>query len=199
MLLRAGTTLVLQMHYTPNGTATTDRTRVGIKFASAPPKEELRLTALLNGTLKIPAGAPDYSLAAEMTTTADVTLRQILPHTHLRGKSWEYTITYPDGRNEVILSVPKYDFNWQTSYIFAEAAQASEGHQAAGGGALRQLDREQFESGSDGRRALGRSDVGGDDVLVGRLLDRRRDPWRRDHGSVEWRRPGALTTPVGRC
>ena len=127
MLLRAGTTLVLQMHYTPNGTATTDRTRVGIKFASAPPKEELRLTALLNGTLKIPAGAPDYSLAAEMTTTADVTLRQILPHTHLRGKSWEYTITYPDGRNEVILSVPNYDFNWQTSYVFAEPLKLPKG------------------------------------------------------------------------
>ena len=127
MLLRAGTTLVLQMHYTPNGTATTDRTRVGIKFASAVPKEELRLTALVNGTLKIPAGAPDYSLAAEMTTTADVTLRQILPHTHLRGKSWEYTVTYPDGRNELILSVPKYDFNWQTSYVFAEPLKLPKG------------------------------------------------------------------------
>jgi hypothetical protein len=127
MLLRAGTTLVLQMHYTPNGTATTDRTRVGIKFAPAVPKEELRLTALVNGALKIPAGAPDYSLAAEMTTTADVTLRQILPHTHLRGKSWEYTVTYPDGRNEVILSVPKYDFNWQTSYVFAEPLKLPKG------------------------------------------------------------------------
>jgi hypothetical protein len=127
MLLRAGTTLVLQMHYTPNGTATTDRTRVGIKFASVPPKEELRLTALVNGTLRIPAGAPDYSLSAEMTTTADVTLRQILPHTHLRGKSWEYSVTYPDGRNEVILSVPKYDFNWQTSYVFAEPLKLPKG------------------------------------------------------------------------
>jgi len=127
MLLRAGTTLILQMHYTPNGTATTDRTRVGIKFAPAVPKEELRLTALVNGALKIPAGAPDYSLAAEMTTTADVTLRQILPHTHLRGKSWEYTVTYPDGRNEVILSVPKYDFNWQTSYVFAEPLKLPKG------------------------------------------------------------------------
>jgi len=127
MLLRAGTTLILQMHYTPNGTATTDRTRVGIKFAPAVPKEELRLTALINGALKIPAGAPDYSLAAEMTTTADVTLRQILPHTHLRGKSWEYTVTYPDGRNEVILSVPKYDFNWQTSYVFAEPLKLPKG------------------------------------------------------------------------
>jgi len=127
MLLRAGTTLILQMHYTPNGTATTDRTRVGIKFAPAVPKEELRLTALVNGALKIPAGAPDYSLDAEMTTTADVTLRQILPHTHLRGKSWEYTVTYPDGRNEVILSVPKYDFNWQTSYVFAEPLKLPKG------------------------------------------------------------------------
>ena len=52
--------------------------------------------------------------------TADVTLRQMLPHTHLRGKSWEYTATYPDGRSEILLAVPKYDFNWQTDYVFAQ-------------------------------------------------------------------------------
>jgi hypothetical protein len=118
LLLRAGSTIVLQMHYTTNGTEATDRTKIGLKFAPAPPTEELRLISLANGSLRIPPGASDYSIHAEMTTTADVTLRQILPHTHLRGKSWEYTVIYPDGRSEPILSVPKYDFNWQTSYIF---------------------------------------------------------------------------------
>jgi hypothetical protein len=119
ILLRAGSTLVVQMHYTTNGTATTDRTKLGLFFAKQPPTTEMRMSSLVNGKLDIPAGAPDYSIAAEMTTTADVTLRQMLPHTHLRGKSWEYTVTYPDGRSEVILSVPKYDFNWQTDYVFA--------------------------------------------------------------------------------
>jgi hypothetical protein len=120
LLLRAGSTLILQMHYTTNGTAAVDRTSIGLKFASAPPREELRMTSLANGSLRIPPGDPDYSISAEMTSQADVTLRQILPHTHLRGKSWEYTAVFPDGRKEIILSVPNYDFNWQTSYIFAE-------------------------------------------------------------------------------
>lgn len=120
LLLRAGSTIVLQMHYTSNGTEQTDRTSIGLRFAAAPPREELRITSLANGKLRIPPGDPNYSISAEMTITADMTLRQILPHTHLRGKSWEYAAVYPDGRRDVILSVPKYDFNWQTSYIFAE-------------------------------------------------------------------------------
>jgi hypothetical protein len=127
MLIRAGATLVVQMHYTPNGTAQTDRTKLGLFLAKEAPKTEMRLGTLINGQLDIPAGAADYSIAAEMTTTADVTLRQLLPHTHLRGKSWEYTVTYPDGRSEVILSVPKYDFNWQTDYVFAQALKLPKG------------------------------------------------------------------------
>ena len=127
LLLRAGSTIVLQMHYTTNGTEQTDKTSIGLKFAAAPPKEELRITSLANGSLRIPAGDPNYSISAEMTTLADVTVRQILPHTHLRGKSWEYTVVYPDGRREVVLSVPKYDFNWQTSYIFAEPLKLPKG------------------------------------------------------------------------
>jgi hypothetical protein len=120
ILIRAGSTIVLQMHYTPNGEETSDRTKVGFIFAKQAPEREMRLGTLINGQLKIPAGATDHVVKAEMTTTADVTLRSLLPHTHLRGKSWEYTATYPDGRSEVLLSVPKYDFNWQTEYIFAE-------------------------------------------------------------------------------
>ncbi|HJR59699.1 MAG TPA: hypothetical protein VJ813_09885 [Vicinamibacterales bacterium] len=127
ILIRAGSTLVVQMHYTTNGTETTDRTKLGLFLAKQAPAVEMRMGSLVNGKLDIPAGAADYSIAAEMTTTADVTLRQMLPHTHLRGKSWEYTATYPDGRTEVILAVPKYDFNWQTDYVFAEPLKLPKG------------------------------------------------------------------------
>ena len=127
MLIRAGATIVVQMHYTTNGTPQTDRTKIGLFLAKEAPKVEMRMGTLVNGKLDIPAGEADYSIAAEMTTTADVTLRQMLPHTHLRGKSWEYTATYPDGRSEVILAVPKYDFNWQTDYVFAEPIKLPKG------------------------------------------------------------------------
>jgi hypothetical protein len=127
ILIRAGSTIVLQMHYTASGTAATDRTRVGLVFAKEPPKVELRYGTLVNGAFRIPAGADNHEVAAEMTTTADITVRQMLPHTHLRGKSWHYTATYPDGRSEAILSVPKYDFNWQTDYVFAEPLKLPKG------------------------------------------------------------------------
>ena len=127
MLLRKGSTIVLQMHYTTNGKEASDRTKVGFFFAKEPPKDELRFASLANGNFVIPAGAGDYAVSAEMTIGADITLRRMLPHTHLRGKSWEYTATYPDGRSEVLLSVPKYDFNWQTDYVFSEPLKLPKG------------------------------------------------------------------------
>jgi hypothetical protein len=114
----AGSTLIFQMHYTTIGKPTTDRTSIGLVLASAPPQVELRSTALINGSLEIPAGAADHRVDAEMTINRDVTLWSMLPHTHVRGKRWVYDVTYPDGRKEVILSVPKYDFDWQTDYMF---------------------------------------------------------------------------------
>jgi hypothetical protein len=116
--LAAGSTLVFQMHYTTTGKETTDRTSIGFIFSKTPPQTELRFTALLNGSLHIPAGDPDYRVDAEMTINRDVTLWGMLPHTHVRGKQWSYDVTFPDGRKEAILAVPKYDFDWQTDYIF---------------------------------------------------------------------------------
>lgn len=125
--LPAGSLLVFQMHYTATGTATTDRTRIGVRFAKSRPQHELRFTNLVNGSLHIPAGAADYRLETEMTVNRDVTLWSMLPHTHVRGKRWEYQVTYPDGRTETVLAVPKYDFNWQTDYVFKEPLKLPKG------------------------------------------------------------------------
>jgi len=127
ILVKAGSTLVVQMHYTTNEKATTDRTRLGLKFAPAPPKHEVRLASIVNTTLRIPPGARDYRVDTEATVASDVLLWSMLPHTHLRGTRWEYRVVYPDGRSETILSIPKYDFNWQTDYIFAEPLRLPKG------------------------------------------------------------------------
>jgi hypothetical protein len=118
--LAAGSTLIFQVHYTTKGKETSDRTRIGLVFSKEPPKTQLVNAALANGALHIPAGASNHRVDAEMTINQDMTVWSVLPHTHVRGKRWEYQAIYPDGRTETILSVPQYDFEWQTDYIYKE-------------------------------------------------------------------------------
>jgi len=115
-----GAVLTVAMHYTANGTEATDRTSIGVKYAAAPPKTEVMVVPLQTANFVLKAGSADTRVDAEMTMNTDVTLWSALPHTHMRGKKWEVTAIYPDGRSEVILDVPKYDFNWQTDYIYKE-------------------------------------------------------------------------------
>jgi hypothetical protein len=89
-------------------------------FAKAEPADEMRAAQFVNGRFVIPAGAPDFQVDSEVGFSQDVRIWGLFPHTHLRGKRWEYTLVYPDGRTEKILSVPTYDFNWQTYYMFVE-------------------------------------------------------------------------------
>jgi mono/diheme cytochrome c family protein len=118
--LGAGTVFTFQMHYTPHGHATKDRTRLGIVFAKAPPVEEIHASAFTNGRFVIPAGASDHRVDSELSFTEPVHVWGLFPHTHLRGKRWEYRLVGRDSSSRVILSMPRYDFNWQTFYMFAE-------------------------------------------------------------------------------
>jgi hypothetical protein len=118
--IKAGAVLTFQVHYTTDGEAAKDRSNVGMIFAKEPPAQEIRSYHFINGQLAIPAGAADHRVGSEVGFTQDVTVWGLFPHTHLRGKSWEYRLVLPDGRSRVILSVPRYDFNWQTYYMFAE-------------------------------------------------------------------------------
>jgi hypothetical protein len=127
MKLPAGSTLIFQTHYTAAGKPTTDRTRVGVKFAKSKPQTEVRFASMINGALHIPPGVADQRVDAEMTINQNVTMWSMLPHTHVRGIRWTYEAVYPDGRTETILSVPKYDFNWQTDYVFKQPLKLPKG------------------------------------------------------------------------
>jgi hypothetical protein len=120
ILLRKEAGLRFQMHYTPNGKATRDVTRVGYFFSETPPKHALRMTVIWDTSLSIPAHAKAHRETLEHVFERDVLLYSLMPHAHLRGRSARFTAHYPDGRREVLLSVPKYDFNWQTTYALAE-------------------------------------------------------------------------------
>jgi hypothetical protein len=115
-----GTSLVFQVHYTTNGTPGTDTSRLGLIFAKEPPKREVRTGMILNPIFAIPPGAANHEIQAEGTFTEDVNVWSLHPHMHLRGKDMTYTATYPDGRSEIVLRVPKFDFGWQTDYWLAK-------------------------------------------------------------------------------
>ncbi len=116
--LRAGTILTFQMHYTAKGHEMNDRSSVGFKFASEAPDEEISMSAFTNGNFTIPAGQKDVAVPGAITATQPVRIWGLLPHTHLRGVKWLYKLEKPDGTSEVVLDVPRYDFNWQTYYLF---------------------------------------------------------------------------------
>ena len=118
----AGADIVLQMHYTTIGQPVTDQTEIGVVLAKAPPAT-LRLEAggaIPNMQFAIPPGDPNYEVVGQQTFDRDTYLNSLYPHMHVRGKDATYTIVYPDGREEIVLRVPKYDFNWQLSYKLAE-------------------------------------------------------------------------------
>lgn len=114
-----GAALVFQMHYTPNGVEQSDRSSVGIIFAKEPPKQEVKTRAIANNRISIPANDANYQATSRTTFTEDSLLLSFLPHMHLRGKSFNYKVVYPDGKEETLLSVPKYDFAWQANYRLA--------------------------------------------------------------------------------
>jgi len=116
-MVPAGSDFVLQLHYTPNGKATTDQSKVGLIFAKAPVERRIMTMMAMNVFIRIPAHDPNYEVHSHITLTEPVNLVNLAPHMHLRGKDFLYKAVYPTGESQVLLSVPHYDFNWQLSYV----------------------------------------------------------------------------------
>jgi hypothetical protein len=119
-LVKAGSDIVLQMHYTANGKAGSDVSRIGIVFATVKPTERILTLAAVNFNFAIPPGDPNYRVDSKITLQDDSTLINLLPHMHLRGKDFEYRVTYPSGEKETLLAVAHYDFNWMLTYDLAQ-------------------------------------------------------------------------------
>jgi thiol-disulfide isomerase/thioredoxin len=116
--LPKGSVLFLQMHYTPDGVERKDRSSVGIVFAKEAPKHEVRTRAITQQIFLIAPGAKAHKVTSTTKFTTEADLVSLLPHMHVRGKDFKYVAHYPDGKSETLLSVPKYDFNWQSNYHF---------------------------------------------------------------------------------
>lgn len=119
ILLRKEANFRFQLHYTPNGKAVTEVTRIGLYFYDEPPKHALDMWLILDASLTIPANAKAHKETLEHTFGQDIMLYSLLPHSHLRGRASKFTAHYPDGQQEILLSVPKYDFDWQPIYVLS--------------------------------------------------------------------------------
>jgi len=121
-LVKKGSVLVFQMHYTANGRAAKDRTSIGLWFAKSPVERRVITRGIATDPRKlvIPAGDPHFESRSSLTFNEDVHLHMFMPHMHVRGKDFEYKLVYPDGREKILLRVPKYDFNWQLTYLAKE-------------------------------------------------------------------------------
>src|SRR3954470_1799770 len=124
----AGSKIVLQLHYTPRGTKQVDRSRIGLVFADpASVHKELMSGMALNFRLQIPPGASDYVSRADFRFSRPSVLLSLMPHMHLRGKAMKFVAEYSGGRREVLLDVPRYEFDWQNLYVLDRPKPMPEG------------------------------------------------------------------------
>lgn len=112
----AGSDLIFQLHYTTNGKAATDRTKIGLKFSDHVPKYRFVTLNATNRDFVIPPNDANYESHSSVTFNAPAQLVWLMPHMHLRGKDFLYEAVYPTGEKETLLSVPHYNFNWQLGY-----------------------------------------------------------------------------------
>lgn len=119
-LVKPGSTLLFQVHYTPNGKESVDRSVLGLKLRTSKPAYRAFSGSATQFRLAIPPNDANYEAKATYVFKEDTTVMDLTPHMHLRGKAFKYVLTYPDGRSEELLNVPHYDFNWQLSYILAQ-------------------------------------------------------------------------------
>ena len=115
-----GSRVRFQIHYTPNGTATEDRPELGLIFCKEKPRHRVVVAGLANPAMSIPPGADNHPVNALLPVPFDVKLIAFLPHMHLRGKAFRYEVTPKGKSKEVLLDIPRYDFNWQLRYEFTE-------------------------------------------------------------------------------
>lgn len=114
----AGSKLGFQVHYTPTGTEQFDQSEVGLIFAAPNTAlKESQIKAAINVDFTIPAGAKNYQITAGYQFTQETLVHALMPHMHYRGRSFQFVAEYPDKTKEILLDVPKYDFNWQNAYV----------------------------------------------------------------------------------
>ncbi|NOT60761.1 MAG: hypothetical protein HOP19_11130 [Acidobacteria bacterium] len=176
VLLPAGTAVKIpkgmrfgiQIHYGPNDKELSDATSLGIYLADGTVNKNLRMMFGDRKDLQIPAGEANYSLTSKSTFATDGLIRFFHVHMHLRGKSYAFRFTYPDGRQETLFDVPNYDFNWQRSYILQEPIRVAKGTQVEFIGAYDNSTKNKFNP--DPTKTIRWGEFTTDEMMQGRIF-----------------------------
>ena len=126
-LIRKGSDIVFEIHFTANGKAAVDHSELGIYFARQAPAERVVTITPADSKLAIPPGEANYRSFVYAELNSDAKLISLQPHMHLRGKAYRIEAVYPDGRRDLLINVPRYDFNWQTTYFLKEPIRLPKG------------------------------------------------------------------------
>lgn len=124
----AGSMLRFQLHYTPNGVATSDRSKVGLILAATPPDREAVTLGIANAQFVIPPGAAAHPVRSQVPVLRPTRLLSFMPHMHLHSTSFRYTLERAGSEPEVLLDVPAFDFGWQSHYMLAEPRRLESRH-----------------------------------------------------------------------
>ena len=138
LLFKKDMWLTFNLHYTPTGEPETDQPELALWFHKTPPAKTFRTLPLLNNGFRIPAGANEYEVRAELPFALPfpVTVYGMSAHMHLRGTRMKFEIVDPTGKRETLLSVPKYHFHWQTGYQLAQPRRIPAGYRIVVTGAF---------------------------------------------------------------
>ncbi len=115
-----GSHFLFELHYTPNGKAATDRTRMALRYSRVPVTHEVRSHTIANMAIDVPPNDPNATFTCTDVFRTPALLTSLMPHMHLRGKSFRFELERLSGERSILLDVPKYDFNWQHTYALAE-------------------------------------------------------------------------------
>jgi hypothetical protein len=126
-LIKKGSDLIFQVHYTTNGETGKDRSSVGLIFSKVPVEKRVVTAGASARELNIPPGDPNYESSGSYTFKEDSHIENLHPHMHFRGKDFQYRLIYPDGTSRILLFVPRYDFGWQLTYFLKEPVAAPMG------------------------------------------------------------------------
>jgi len=119
--LPPGGAIGMQAHYTPFGKEVTDHSKIGLYFYKdgEKPKMVMHNSVVVDNSIVIPAGEARHKEIAYLEFPHDALLYSAFPHAHYRGYAADLWLHTPDGKKKLLLSLPRYDFNWQRDYTFA--------------------------------------------------------------------------------